>query len=677
MPPRRHHIHYSLFPIGDGDIPLGVDRYVSISDFTAEGVRKRYHRNAETIYPFVEPPNLTQVVKERLILTVGRPDKAIETMVGVFHEMDIDARLAVVINDASIMRDSLERVIKFSGKCDLYESISREELSDLYSRAAVLWAARGFDAGSLPPEKGAEHFGYTPVEALHHFCVPIAYDGGGYTETTLLRWDDTIKLKKLTETVFGDRETWNECLTENRDLLGRFSRHRFKMNWWRIISSTNAFAWLPQVEWRVADDPQIAVESVDRHVAVIGDHPARASAYGMVADQLSQGLIDAGYKVHVFGINDWSPTHHRDYASLWPSPPVVSMDETLKRFIRSREFDAALVIYDPFVADRLLNGIRGLRWHLPTAAYVTQDGLPPHIAWQGVVTKSDIAVTYCKTAADVISRDFGRNVEWVYPGVDHANFRRFADDDRAAIRSMLDFNDKFVIFSVCRNTRNKRVAGMIKVVSILRDEYDYDDIALLLHTDVIPDQQFHGIDIRMYTQLLGLNAEGEDFDVTVCPKPPDLGGSLPYDVDVDEVLRETPRRSHEKHEWFRRLGMIGRYNVADLYLDMSSAEGFGLTTFEAIGCGLPVISVDDDFVRSELLPGACHLIEPSDVMDEWVTGANLKLVDPHKVAHAIHLYREGELDTGKQVSRDRLLSKLTWDAARKEMVQIVQRCLEM
>ena len=68
--------------------------------------------------------------------------------------------------------------------------------------------------------------------------------------------------------------------------------------------------------------------------------------------------------------------------------------------------------------------------------------------------------------------------------------------------------------------------------------------------------------------------------------------------------------------------MIGRYNMADVYVDVASIEGFCLPLYEAMRCGVPVISVRDNFVRQEVHNyikddrNVMKLLRPSDVPDE-------------------------------------------------------------
>jgi glycosyltransferase involved in cell wall biosynthesis len=693
MPPRIHHIHYSLFPQSSRDLPKGVDRYICISEFSAEYVRQRYWRNAEVIYPcidVIEDPGPLNKDKNS-ILVVGRIDKAVGTLISAFGDLGIEGSKLTVVVPA--LRTSQERSFirglglvsdedgkhhSADGSVSVLIGVSRKELHDLYRSSAVLWAGRGLWASAEEADIGMEHFGYTPPEALHFYCVPVAYDAGGYAETTLLRWKDVGELLDITRRLFDDMEFWEESLRNNRETTARFSQSRFVTDWLRVITSTNTFSWSSDVEWRTADDPDIIVQSTDKHVALIGGHPGIATAYGVITDRLGGALIEAGWKVHVFGINGFEPTNERDYASLWPSPPKSPIDPIFKRFIHARDYDAAVVQYDPWVTAKMVSGVRLVRYRIPTVAFTSQEGAPAHPEWRKVLSRADIKITYCKAAVDAIKDTFDHKVDWVHLGIDHAPFESYDDEDRHALRSFIDIQDKYVIFNVCRNTRNKRVAGMIKVVKILKERYGHDDILLMLHTDPNPEQYAHGCEVEHYASIMGLNMEEGDLDILISPKPVDY--ELPYEANVEEILRGgRPQKIREKHDWFRKLPLIARYNMADLYLDMSSVEGFGLTVFEAAQCGVPVLTVDDNFVRTELLYGVAEMIAPSAVADEWITGADLAMVDPHAVAERIH-----EMKTAQEHQRptdnkrwQALFNQLRWETTCEKIVQAVHRCLEM
>jgi glycosyltransferase involved in cell wall biosynthesis len=294
-----------------------------------------------------------------------------------------------------------------------------------------------------------------------------------------------------------------------------------------------------------------------------------------------------------------------------------------------------------------------------------------------VLRRSRFCVTYCKAAADTVMARFGSEkfVEWVYLGVDHAPFRRYDEETRSILRTQLGWDDKFIIFCVATNKRNKALWKHVQALRILHEQYEMDKAMLVLHTDPLPDGRFGGIDLEMYAEMQGMNVR--DGDVRRVLISPTGGDSSPvqYESDLDKLFREeVPRSRRDFHAWFSRLGMIDRYNLADVYLDLSSVEGFGLPLFEAMACGVPCITLDDQFVRSEVV-GSPRLLPAYD-LDVWTTGANMMLASPQDAAREIYAFRKGvdsRVICGDEA--EQIVEKLKWGNTSDKIAEVIRRCL--
>ena len=111
---------------------------------------------------------------------------------------------------------------------------------------------------------------------------------------------------------------------------------------------------------------------------------------------------------------------------------------------------------------------------------------------------------------------------------------------------------KFVCFWNNRNARRKQSGTLIWWFKEFLDRVGHDKATLIMHTDV---KDIHGQDLEAIIHSLGLT-DGEVL------------------FSRDKVQQQD-------------LAMV--YNMADVTINISDAEGFGLATLESLSCGTPIM----------------------------------------------------------------------------------------
>jgi glycosyltransferase involved in cell wall biosynthesis len=159
-------------------------------------------------------------------------------------------------------------------------------------------------------------------------------------------------------------------------------------------------------------------------------------------------------------------------------------------------------------------------------------------------------------------------------GVDRTIYKPMDQQEaRKARRIPEEFRDVFVVGNVNRNQPRKRWDLTIRYFAKWIKEYSIDDAFLYLHT--APTGDF-GCDVVRLTRYYGIQ---------------------------DRVMLVTPPTFYGAEEQ----EMCETYNCFDVQLTTTQGEGFGLTTFEGMACGIPQI-VPDWSALGELCKNAAMVL---------------------------------------------------------------------
>jgi glycosyltransferase involved in cell wall biosynthesis len=233
---------------------------VAISQYSADWAGKMWSRRAEVIYPPCDdmgPP----ATKAKMILHVGRfiaaanderHNKGQPLMLDAFtslpelHSDGWELHFAgSVAPDKRSMSFAESTVQKANGLPVFFHfNAAREEIRDLYRRAAIYWHATGCgsDADRYPAKQ--EHFGISTVEAMSAGAVPVVYASGGQTEIVTdgvdgFWWRDLDALKSQTLRLAADQSL--RCRLAQQAVVSskRFAKSCFTAQVDKIILYTN------------------------------------------------------------------------------------------------------------------------------------------------------------------------------------------------------------------------------------------------------------------------------------------------------------------------------------------------------------------------------------------------------------------------------------------------------
>jgi glycosyltransferase involved in cell wall biosynthesis len=200
----------------DRDTADRVDRYVAISHYVAERIRRYYNREATVVYPPVDTdffqPDGTNPEPFALVVSALVPYKRIDVAI----EGCRLARMPLKIVGGGPERSALERLA--NGSAQFLGRLPDAEIRDLYRRASVVL---------LP---GEEDFGIVPLEAQACGRPVVALGRGGALET-VINGETGVFAEEATPDAFATAVSCASRTRFDRDAIRahaeRFSRTRF------------------------------------------------------------------------------------------------------------------------------------------------------------------------------------------------------------------------------------------------------------------------------------------------------------------------------------------------------------------------------------------------------------------------------------------------------------------
>lgn len=215
------------------------ERFICNSEFTRLHIRERLGVEAVVVAPPVEPPAGPPVPKEQLIAAVGRffrghHSKNQHVLLEALAALDAPGWRLVLAGGGDDPRYVEELRRQASGlPAELRVDVPRDELIDLYSRAALFWHAAGHGQDARRHPERLEHFGITTVEAMAHGAVPLVFPAGGPAEVvedgrTGAWWRTPSELAARTNALIEDEPLRERLAAAARPEAERYSPERFR-----------------------------------------------------------------------------------------------------------------------------------------------------------------------------------------------------------------------------------------------------------------------------------------------------------------------------------------------------------------------------------------------------------------------------------------------------------------
>ena len=295
-------------------------------------------------------------------------------------------------------------------------------------------------------------------------------------------------------------------------------------------------------------------------IFTIGDHPLSPSGVGTQTKYVIEGMLKTGkYQFLSFGGAIKHPNHQPQRTEEWGEDWIIwpvdgyGNADMVRAMIHQNKPDILWFMTDPRFFGWLWQIENEIRANLPMVYYHVWDNYPYPSFNRSKYLSNDHIACISKLTHDIVQTVAPETDSSYIPhAVDSDIFKPMPPEMITAHRQKRDLDDKFVCFWNNRNARRKQSGTLIYWFKEFLDKVGHDKATLIMHTDI---KDVHGQDLEAIIQELGLS-NGEILFSRAKVSPNDLA-------------------------------MV--YNMADLTINISDAEGFGLATLESLSSGTPIL----------------------------------------------------------------------------------------
>jgi len=292
------------------------------------------------------------------------------------------------------------------------------------------------------------------------------------------------------------------------------------------------------------------------NVLVLSDHPFSPSGVGTQTKYMLDSLLSTGdYKFVCLGgairHNDYRPIRTEQWGEDLTILPVdgYGNPDQIRNLLNQFKPDIIWFMTDPRFWTWLWNMSQEIRPNVPMVYYHVWDNYPYPKFNRPFYLSNDKIVTISKLTSDIVKTVAPEvDEEYLPHAVNPQWFKELPEKDFAQFMQ----KDKTMFFWTNRNARRKMSGSVVWWYKQFLDKVGHDKAFLLMHTD---PKDPHGQDLIAIAEELGLTKDN-------------------FSISAGKVTSEV---------------MAQFYNAADCTINISDAEGFGLSVLESLSCGTPVI----------------------------------------------------------------------------------------
>jgi len=323
-----------------------------------------------------------------------------------------------------------------------------------------------------------------------------------------------------------------------------------------------------------------------KKIFVISDHPFSPSGVGTQTKYVIESLISTGeYSFICFGgaikHDNYQPQKIEQYGDDWIVYPVdnYGSQESVRSILRTEKPDMLWFMTDPRFFPWLWEIEDEIRSLIPMVYYHVWDNYPYPEFNKVWYNSCDYIACISKVTHDIVKTVAPETESQYIPhAVNSKIFKPIEKEEIVELREQSGYDkDAFIIFWNNRNAKRKQSGSLIFWFAKFLNKIGRDKARLIMHTD--PNDP-NGPDLIAQINKLGL---------------------------INGEVRFSKQKVEPQH-------LAAMYNMVDVTVNISDAEGFGLSTLESLSCGTPIIVTMTGGLQEQVTDGENWFgigIEPS------------------------------------------------------------------
>ena len=307
--------------------------------------------------------------------------------------------------------------------------------------------------------------------------------------------------------------------------------------------------------------------SEKKTIVMIGDHPLAPSGVGTQIKYIAETLLETGkYKIIALGGAVKHPSYEpqiiADDQGRWQNEDFVVYpvdgygNASVIRSILWTEKPVMLwFMTDPRFYPWLWQIENEVRPLAPMVYYHVWDNYPLPKYNKKWYDSTDVIASISKVTYDIVNNVAPDTENHYLPhAVNSEVFKKYPTEAVENFKEVNfpDHNEKMIFFWNNRNARRKQSGTLVKVFNDFVNEVGADKACLIMHTDP-------------------RDPNGQNLETLIND----------FDMGDGRILLSRKKLPPE--------GLAMMYNMADCTINISDAEGFGLSTLESLSCGTPII----------------------------------------------------------------------------------------